>query len=312
MFGSHGPSFLLTQSVNGLMQHLPGVRDGVEESIHQSRVAIRRTRETLALARTTLDDDELAAIEWRLAAGFRALGRARDADIAHKLVHHMELRFPLAPATLGHLRSSVIAEQLLTRRKVIKKLEKLNLDMLPQQLRHIARAKFTLRDADWKGPLRHQLARRAEGVRTSLQHASGVYLPNRAHSVRVAMKQLRYTMELADITGAWRAPLALRVLKKAQKALGEAHDRELLLLARLRDLARAGAELKQTEVNAVEQFIRAEAVALHSRYVARRSDILLICDACESALRSRSLRAGALLAVGVAVPSLLLLSRNDP
>jgi hypothetical protein len=43
----------------------------------------------------------------------------------------------------------------------------------------------------------------------------------RLHSARVAIKQLRDTLELADQVGSRRPPGTLRVLKKAQATLGE-------------------------------------------------------------------------------------------
>ena len=307
MFGSTAPAALLTHNLDVLAAQLPSVRDGAEDAIHQSRVAIRRTREALALAHNGEAGDELAEIEDRLSRGFRALGRVRDADIAQRLVQHVESLFS-APATLGYLRAAVAAEQAAARRKAVKKLEALQFELLPEQLRR-ARLSQLRRGRDWRSSLRRHVALRAEEVCTAVQHASGVYLPNRAHSARLSIKHLRYALEFADATGLWRGQRALRTLCKSQEALGEAHDREVLL-TRLGDLLAAGVELKQAEADGVAHFVRGEAMAQHRKFVDHRDDILDICAACARVPHRRLRPARALLIAGAAVPSWLLLRRH--
>ena len=234
----------------------------------------------------------------------------RDADIGHHLIDHVETRFPLAPVALNRLSASIAVEQLRLRRKAIKALEYLELSALPEQL---ARARLrTARSiwdrGSWRAELRRHLSLRADEVRVAIQHAGGVYFPNRVHSARVSIKQLRYTLELADATRIWRAPRAVRALRKVQDALGDAHDRQVLM-AKLDELAASSAEPIRAEVENVEHFIRAEMLALHAKYLARRPDILAICDACDRAARANGTARRALLAAGIGVPSLLLLRR---
>jgi CHAD domain-containing protein len=310
MFARHpGPAVLLAYNLNQLLQHLPGVRDGFEDSIHHARVAIRRVREPLALTGRRRDDEELDRIASRLKRGSRTLGRSRDADIAQRLVQHVESLFPLAPTVVARLKAAVAGDQLATRRKAVKRLERLNLELLPQQLRGMKAVTELMRASRWKPSLRHQVASRAEAVRAAVNHATGVYLPNRAHTARIAIKRLRYTLELAEVTGTWRASGALRELNKAQKALGEAHDREVLV-DRLNALIAAGAELPRAEIDALEQFVRSEALAWHGKYLGRRDDILAICAQCPSESSRPQLASRALLVAAAGVPSLLLLRRG--
>ena len=165
-----------------------------------------------------------------------------------------------------------------------------------------------MRPSRWKPALRHQVASRAEAVRAAVNHATGVYLPNRAHAARIAIKRLRYTLELAGETGAWRGPGALRALNKAQKALGEAHDREVLV-DRLNALITAGAELPRGEIDALTHFMRSEALAWHGKYLGHRDGILAICAECPGESSRRLLASRALLVAAAGVPSLLLLRR---
>src|SRR5687768_2497795 len=98
MFGGLAPASLLAQSLDALIAQVPALRDGDEQAIHQARVAIRRAREAFALVKACDDEEHREDIDGRLSRMFKALGRARDADIAQRLVQHVERRFTLIPA----------------------------------------------------------------------------------------------------------------------------------------------------------------------------------------------------------------------
>ena len=72
-------------------------------------------------------------------------------------------------------------------------------------------------------------ARRAEGLRAAIENAAGIYLPDRLHEVRIAVKKLRYALEIArDLSGS-RATARIRTLKRVQDLLGRMHDLEMLI-----------------------------------------------------------------------------------
>ena len=308
MFGAHAPPVFLSQSLHELIGHLSAVREGSGDAIHQARVNIRRVREAMTLAGAD-SDEELNGIEKRLSRAGRALSSARDADVAQQLIERLEARLPLAARTLGHLRVSVTEEQIKARRKAVKKLEALGLESLAQEFAHTSRASVHWSRALWRSALRRHMRVRAAAVRDAVEHAGGIYFPNRVHSARVAIKQLRYTLELADQTGIWRAPRALDLLRKVQDELGKAHDRQIML-ARLDAVAESQWKLDPDECQVVRLFIRAEALARHAKYLRSRADILAVCDACMSVGRRGSRSKTALVAAGLAVPSLLLFRRR--
>ena len=307
MFAAHTPAALLSQSLDQLIGHLPGVRDGSVEAIHQARVSLRRLREAMRVMRGDFAKDQQETVEDRLSAVAHVLSRARDADVVLRLVQKMETRLPLAARPLARLRAATIAEQSKARRKAIKKLEALNLGSLPASLRLGSRNRFGLMRSGWRHDLRDQIHSRADRVRESVAHAGGVYFPNRLHSARVAIKQLRYTLELAAQAGTLQVTDALPLLRDVQDALGKAHDREMLL-ARLGALD-ADREQRNAELEAIEQYVRAETLAYHEKYLAQRPNLLAVCDACTSAPRGLSRRSQVLVAAGLAVPSVLLLRR---
>ncbi len=308
MFTSSGPMEILSHSIAEFVRQIPSIREGSEEGVHRSRVAIRRMRESLALVRDDYDADALTAVEQQLASAFRALGRTRDADVAQALVQGVERRFPLAPSVIGHLRASLAATQVTTRRKLIKKVESLELDRIDRTLRRARRPRHLRNGRQWRTVLRDHVIGRAIDVQHSLERVGGVYFPNRAHAARVTIKQLRYAVELAGATGAWQPRRGLKPLRRAQESLGDAHDHELLI-ARVDDLVVDGAELNPREVSGMQQFLRGAAAARHATFLATRGGVADICAVCR-AWPEHGHRRIAMLAAGLTLPALLLLRRR--
>ena len=56
-----------------------------------------------------------------------------------------------------------------------------------------------------------------------MHDASGVYLPKRAHRVRVETKKLRYVLELV---GSAESAAMVKRLRRAQEVLGQLHDHQ--------------------------------------------------------------------------------------
>jgi CHAD domain-containing protein len=113
-----------------------------------------------------------------------------------------------------------------------------------------------------------------------MDDAGAVYLTERLHAVRIALKKLRYALELsAEMSGARSTP-ELQLLKRAQALLGRMHDLEVFI-ARVRQVQ---ASLPQPDLSlwrdldalvaAVENSCR----RLHARYVRERPALEAICE----------------------------------
>jgi CHAD domain-containing protein len=66
----------------------------------------------------------------------------------------------------------------------------------------------------WRRDLRYTLRDRARMAAEAVDHATGVYFPRRAHAARIAIKKLRYAMEIAEQTATANLEGAIRELKK--------------------------------------------------------------------------------------------------
>ena len=125
--------------------------------------------------------------------------------------------------------------------------------------------------------LREQIGARARDVAAALDHAAGVYFPRRLHSLRVAVKKLRYSVEAAEMTALWRPPRLLRDLRRVQAQLGELHDLQVLL-EQLDGLAaprsrKGGAMLKA--------LVAGDLAREYEEYLTRTPRLRAICAACE-------------------------------
>jgi CHAD domain-containing protein len=312
MLGSSALSCVLRDQLSALAACLPGIREGEDKAIHDARVATRRLRETLALAHTNLESEELQDILELIHRAGRALGDARDPDVAQRLLTDIENRLPAAAPIVVKMRSEAVRAQEVARRRLIKTVETLGLSAVPRRVIRMQRRRFLtarLGQSGWREALRDHIASRTAGVRHSMEHASGVYFPNRSHVLRLAIKKLRYALELADATGDWQSPRAIHRLKKAQDVLGKAHDRQVVI-ERLKELQQPDTGADRAAIDALLAFLESDIRALYDRYLSMRSDVTAICDACDRFARRRR-RASALLAAGIALPTFILLRRRS-
>ena len=229
-----------TTHLDSLLSRLPMVRDGDADAIHAARIATRRLRGILPILVGDHPSERWQELQGRFRKTGRSLGKARDVDVSLELLQEIEQRSPATAPAAAAVRSRLMPEQVRRRRRLIKRLERQNIEALGGRRAIGAHVNGNGR-ALWRTPPAHRrlaaaIATNADLAQDAITHASGVYFPKRAHRVRVALKKLRYLVELLERGDGGRRP-ALRVLKRAQEALGQIHDREVLA-ARLKRLLR--------------------------------------------------------------------------
>ena len=291
-----------------LRSRLPLVCDGDSEGIHDARVATRRLRAALPLLSAAGTSDGIEQALPSVKALGQALGRAREEDEALRLLDEIERRAPGAAPAAATMRARLLPSQLRRRRQLIKRLESIDLEAV-DRLRDMAggRSRFprSWRMVSSQPALRAAIARRAETAERRVQHAAGVYFPNRAHRARIAIKKLRYLAELMEKGAQTRKP-AIRALRNAQEALGKIHDREMLL-------SRLSEVMEEEDVHGARELARtleAECRSIFESYRAMRPAVLSACADLRvwSARPAKSRPRPRLLVVGaVAVPSVALL-----
>lgn len=287
---------LLRQRLQAVTRSLPSARRGHGESLHQARVATRRLRETLPLV-CSGRNRKLQRVVRRIT---RALGPVRELDVALELLDQMGERSDAPVHAMSYLRQVIREERRRVHADMLQKLDGCDIEKLRKRALAAARA-----EADRGGTLRRgaperlaaarrQSARRAERLRFAMDSAAAIYLPDRLHEVRIALKKMRYALELSREIAKPRRPRPssaaapatsgaaseLRTLKKAQDLLGHMHDLEVLI-ARTRGVqASPGVpDLKLSgEMDHLVRQLETECRRLHGHYMTLRPQLLTICD----------------------------------
>jgi CHAD domain-containing protein len=281
---------LIRQRLRALEKNLPAAASGNRDALHQARVATRRMREALPLL---VPGDRARRLERQMRKITQALGPVRELDVALQILDEIEASGEASHAAVSRLRQAVARERQSLHDDMRRRIEDTDLDKLRKRALGAARrcaVGTTRRDPVRIGRARQRAARRAERLQVAIENASTIYLPDRLHDVRIAVKKLRYALELVRELSGSRAMARLKVLKKAQALLGRMHDLEVLI-ARTRAVqgSPGGPPLKLSgELDRLVRRFETECRQLHGHYMASRRALLETCEHTVAAAAGKS------------------------
>ncbi len=297
---------LLRSRLERFTRVLHGVDVGAVRAVHQARVASRRLRELLPLLQ--LDADVTEELRHRLRRATRRLGTKRELDVLIELIEelHQSGRYP-GPAALRQLASEVRQEHAKAQSRLSGKRAGVELRRIARKLEKVRRQ---ISDAEhqriegrtWRWAMDARIARRATEAKRAIDDAGSLYLAERLHVVRIALKKLRYGVELvADATAGAHGD-DLRTLKRVQTLLGRMHDLQVLTGRARRVQARLGptdANISR-DLDSLMTALDADCRRLHARYVRDRPKLLDICRrlVASAAPAARAARAQAVRRAG--------------
>jgi CHAD domain-containing protein len=261
---------LAVRQSHELLKHVPDIRNGDPDAIHDARVATRRLRAVLEVLEDGHDERHAALTEAMRGLG-RALGAARDLDIVVELLEEKIWQVPDAARAVVTMSQGALDERALARRELIKMIEGSALDDFAPSAFRRSRMWRSRASGSIGTNLQQRLHKQSTKLTDAVDYASGVYFPNRAHQVRIHTKRLRYLVELASTTSRPRDGRELTVLKRVQSVLGDLHDRELLL-------QRLDAGEQGVEIGTLRQRVIAERDDLFKDYLSRRDDLREVSD----------------------------------
>ena len=307
------PPQLIRRHFEDVLTHLTGAFDGDPESVHQARIATRRLREVLAV----VDSAHVAHATDAVRAAGRQLGRVRELDVTDGLLLSMSDRLPYAAATELHaLRRAVLQRQRDARRRMVKKVELLDLPAIGEAIDVFTDGsqsspwkwlpRISGRAAsNWSEPIWTRIVTRSQEAAAAAERTPAIYFPNRVHKARIAIKKLRYAVEIAAETGIWRPGRILRDLRKLQGILGDIHDLQVLGNFAAQPLPGDGAT--PTDRSAINDFVDSEIIRHYAEYSSRRRWIGPLTAACAHAAAHRRWRiAPPLLAASIFTAPLVL------
>ena len=281
---------LIRQRLTAVTEGLPGARNGDVNSLHQTRVATRRLREALPLVASGARGRKLEKTVRRLT---RALGPVRELDVALLTLDEFEGLDDVPRTAIAKLRQVVTEERRLLHDEMCRRVGKIDLEKLQTRAVAAARKGRTpgggLADPARLVAAEQRSARRAVALRAAIDNASSIYLADRLHEVRIAVKKLRYGMEIARELRRSQATARIRTLKEAQDLLGRMHDLEILI-ARTRAVQGASSAPNLRLSAHLDRLVRRlenECRQLHGQYMASRNKLVAICDYVENAAERR-------------------------
>lgn len=271
---------MLRQRFDALLGALPAAARGDVTGVHHARVASRRIRAAIPL----LPDRTARKLERAMRRLTRALGPVRELDVTLGIVDGLADARALPRPAVAALRQAIAEERERLREVVAREVEHGELEKLKKKtlaaLHDRKSASSPADAADRLQRARGRAARRAERLQDTIDHAAGLYLPDRLHDVRIAVKKLRYAMEVVSELRRSRARARIHALKNAQDLLGRMHDLEVLI-ARTRAVQGSpnAPNLRvSADLDALVRRLETECRQLHSQYMTMRPTLLTICE----------------------------------
>jgi len=283
------PSFierhdLLRKRLERFTRMLQGVEDGDGRAIHRARVASRRLREVLPVLQ--LDADVLRKLSRRLRKITDRLGKIRELDVLLGLIDELAKTDRYPQSALSRVAAGIGKERGRKRERLLAKGQLRELRRVGAKLEKVTR---TLESEDaapgrrterrsWKWAVDARVARRADTLNAAISKAGTVYLPDRLHDVRIAVKKLRYALELSLDVAQVKSSPDLQQLRRVQDILGRLHDLHVLM-ERTRE---AQASLTPPDVNEWRQLdallasLEDNCRRLHGRYMKDRDTLTIL------------------------------------
>jgi CHAD domain-containing protein len=292
---------LLRTRLERFTRLLPKLAQGDVNALHRTRVASRRLRELLPILQ--LDQAAADKLGRRLRRVTDRLGTVRELDVLLMLIDELHESRRHDRIALKRVRDQVAKEQGRAREKLLAR--KLPSSELERIARKLERSVEVLMQADdvkpaspsrirgWRWALDARIARRAESLRQAIDEAGAVYLPDRLHAVRIAVKKLRYALEIAAEAAGQRTTEDLRVLERAQRLLGRLHDLQVLM-DRVRQVQASLAPpniAAWRELDAVTTLLENSCRRLHARYMRDRAPLEALGDRLAARTPRHSARA---------------------
>jgi len=136
------------------------------------------------------------------------------------------------------------------------------------------------RGRSWRWAIDARVSRRAAALKTAVSEAGSMYMPERLHTVRLALKKLRYGVELSCEAGGVAEAADTRLLKRGQDLLGLLRDRQVLI-DRVRQVQASLDPPDMAawrELDALVLSLEHSCRRIHARYLQSQNRLLVLCD----------------------------------
>ena len=279
------PYDLLRTRLERFTRMLQGVNEGDVRALHRTRVASRRLREVLPVVQ--IDSEVVQKLRRRLRKITERLGTVREFDVLLGVIDELKEAGRYPKAALTRVSANIAEDRSYARERLLAKAPIGELRRVAAKVDKVARAlekdganrRSGTARRSWRWAIDARVARRASTLAAAMSDAGAVYLAERLHVVRIAVKKLRYALELATEVAHVRSSPDLRQLRRVQNILGRLHDLQVLI-----DRAReVQASLTPPDITAWRELdglvvaLEEDCRRLHGRYMHERDALLALC-----------------------------------
>jgi CHAD domain-containing protein len=276
---------LLRARLERFFREMPGVETRDIRAVHRTRVASRRLRELLPVLQ--LDGESVGKLSHQLRKVTRRLGGVREADVMLLLIAELHDSGRFSEAAIRLVRDAARVERDKARAEIPVKPTAAAFHRIAKKLDRAARKLEGAEDAQthraWHWALDARVSRRALALRQAIDKAGSVYLAERLHATRIALKKLRYGLELDVEARGEKRSKELRTLKRMQEVLGRLHDLQVLI-DHVRSVQASLTPPNVTiwrDLDALVVSLEESCRRLHARYVGERPTLIEICGSQE-------------------------------
>ena len=226
---------ILASRVLDVFSHEAGVREGFDpEAVHDIRVALRRLQAALRMFGACYPPKKLRRYRLRLRKLLRALGAVRDQDILIDALSHHEKSCPEAvKEALARLVAQRRTVQQQERVKSLLLLDKLQRANFAENLLSFVKGARAFKRAQLKGRFSAEAAAMAQQALADWnerrKQVQGGDDPETLHQMRIAVKRLRYALELSRLGSEDVYQGCLGRLTEMQQVLGNLRDADMVL-----------------------------------------------------------------------------------
>jgi CHAD domain-containing protein len=278
-------SELLKRRLDQFTRVLNALEQGDVRGLHRARVASRRLRELLPMLQ--IEAAKTRKLGRRLKRVTTRLGTVRELDVLLLLIDKLHVSLRARSAALARVGITVAKDRDDARKRLSARLPVTGMRRLAEKLDgvvdhlRLAEASSSRTAArTWRLAVDAQVAARASRLSAAIADAGAMYLPGRLHTVRIAMKKLRYAVELSTELAGVRGGAGLNALKRGQDVLGHLHDRQVLI-ERVRQVQASLTPPSVTvwrDLDALGLSLEDDCRLLHARYMRSRDQLAMIAD----------------------------------
>jgi CHAD domain-containing protein len=274
---------LLHKRLDRFTQMLQALDEGNLHALHQTRVASRRLREILPVLQ--VNPDVARRLGRRLRKVTQRLGAVRELDVLSLLLAELSASGRYDQQAMKKVASAVAEDRKHVRSRLADKLPLDELRRIAAKLERIAADLEKKKPSrSWQWVLDARVTHRALALKTALADAGALYLPERLHVVRIALKKLRYACEVgAEAAGASIKP-ELKILKRGQDILGRLHDVQVLLdrIRLLQASLTTGDSMMSRRLDGVMIGLENECRRLHARFMHQKTAVIAASERAAS------------------------------